>query len=152
MKRAFSGIEGPSNPPPLGGLWADMSDAPSVPVQSSERGAEYATKKRLTVGQSATILQVLAAAGAVEGSNVWLSRDDIRDGYPELSVNAACGRLGRTAMLRQDGYVLAAEDIACSHAGLAVVGYQISRAGLALLSSASLKSAFRGAGGTTEAA
>jgi hypothetical protein len=114
-------------------LFADRSEAPSVAVQSSERGAEHATRKRLTVTQSATILQVLAAFGAVEGSCLFMSRDDIVDAIPTLSVNAACGRLGPTSPIRQDGYLLARLDACMSHAGLVVTGYQISRRGLDLL-------------------
>ncbi len=111
-------------------LFDDRSEAPSVPVQSSERGAEYATKQRMTVSQSAAILTVLAASGAVEGSGIFLTRDQLLEAIPTLSVNAACGRLGRTAPLRQDGLVYAQEDAGTSRAGLAVLGYQLTAEGL----------------------
>ncbi len=125
--------EGPVSRPSMGPLFDDRSEAPSIPMQSSERGAELATKRRLTVSQSAAILTVLAASGAVQGSGVFLTRDDLLEAIPALSVNAACGRLGRTAPLRQDGYLLAAIDAGTSRAGLLVLGYQITPAGLRLL-------------------
>lgn len=122
--------------PPQDSLFDDRSDAPSIPLASSERGAEYATRKRLTMSQAASILSVLAAYHAVEGTDVFLSRDRLCREIPTLSVNAACGRLGPSGALQQDRYIVATEDNARSFAGLTVTGYQITRRGLDLIAQA----------------
>lgn len=122
--------------PPQGSLFDDRSDAPSIPMAASERGAERATKKRLTVSQAATILQVLAYYGVTEDSTKFFARDRLCQEIPMLSVNAACGRLGPSGALQQDGYIIATEDSARSFAGLVVTGYQITRRGLELIAQA----------------
>lgn len=102
---------------------------PSIPKESSERGAEQA--KRIAKNQTHAILRELIAANAIDGQTSWfLSRDDLIDAIPGLSVNAATGRLGPSGQLQTMKYITATEDIARSHAGNKVVGYQITAEGI----------------------
>lgn len=113
-------------------------DPPSVPVRSSERGADRARKFAST--QCDAIILALGAAGCMPGSGKYLSRDQIIAAIPGLSVNAACGRLAPSGplLVPKDGVpkrgrgpwtVVAVEDAAISNDGGRVVGYQLSNAG-----------------------
>ncbi len=129
MKRAFSRIEGPSNPPPLGGLWDYLADQPSIPMESSERGAAQA--KHIAKNQVILMLRELERRGAVVGSPVFLSRDDLIDAVPGLTVNSATGRLGPSGQMQTQKHITATEDKAGSRVGNRVVGYQITEKGIA---------------------
>ena len=109
--------------------------APSVPVASSERGAEKIAPK--LKGQNARILITLRAAGCVPGSGKYLSREEI-EARCDLTVNAASGRLAPSGRLlvpkgQQPACpwtVLAKEDAVTSSAGLLVTGYQLTSYGV----------------------
>jgi hypothetical protein len=108
---------------------------PSVPVGSSERGAERAKPKQGS--QQWRILNALAAAGCFPNSGKYLSRDDLID-RAELTINAACGRLGPSGALvvkQKDyrpgcaAYVVSVDDAATSADGNSVLGYQLTDLG-----------------------
>ena len=121
---------------PLGGVCRIPElAAPSVPVASSERGAEKIAPK--VKGQNARILDALRRAGCVPGSGKYLSREEI-EARCELTVNAASGRLAPSGrLLVPKGQqpvapwtVIAKEDAVTSSAGLLVTGYQLTTFGV----------------------
>jgi hypothetical protein len=122
---------------PLVGLGADsLFGAPSVPVASSERGADQADVKT----QCGLILVELYLAGCVPGSNKYLSRDDLIARIDGLTVNAATGRLAPSgSLIVPKGAnpavgqwpVLAVEDTGRSAIGNVVMGYQLTACGVA---------------------
>lgn len=112
-------------------------DPPSVPVESSERGAARA--KLVASTQVARIITALERAGCVPNSEHFLSRDEII-AATKLSVNAACGRLGPSGPLlpplpdrpRRPWSVRAVEDAGVSSCGERVIGYQLTEYGVDL--------------------
>ncbi len=115
---------------PLGALFNSgcRIDPPSIPKESSERGAEQA--KRFAGSQSALIMAELLRAECMPGGNRFLSRDELLDRIPRLSVNAATGRLGPSGMLQVRGFVEACEDKCVSKAGNKVDGYRLTQQGI----------------------
>lgn len=102
---------------------------PSIPKESSERGAEQA--KKVAKNQTLLILKSLRDSGCFAGSGYFLSRDQIIGRIPGLTVNAATGRLGPSGQLQTMKYIVAKENAAKSNAGNSVDGYQITSEGIA---------------------
>lgn len=108
-------------------------DPPSVPMGSSERGAEIAKHK--APSQCEKILLALRGAGCTLGSFRYLSRDDLIARIPGLTVNAATGRLGPSGPLlvakgddpRTAHFaVIGVEEAGRSASGNVVLGYQLT--------------------------
>lgn len=126
------------------GLFAIQVDPPSVPIASSERGADEVKKKGTHITQNALILLALWRANCIIGNGRFLSRDDIIAAFANegnvLTINAACGRLGPSGGLvttkemhdrdvEIQTPVVSVEDVCVSASNLKVTGYALTRAG-----------------------
>lgn len=110
------------------------SQPPSIPMDSSERGAEAA--KKFAPSQRDGIVIALRAAGCIPNSGKYLSREDLMERVG-MSEKAACGRLGPSGPLllpkgEADGHweVRAVEDACIASSGLRVLGYQLTKYGV----------------------